>query len=114
MAAFDFFTDFDFFAVDFFADFFFPDFDFFVGFFFAVLAFTAFFFVDFFFAVTFFFEVDFFLEADFFFDLLAALVVLFFDFVDLPKAAAQPSEYFSFVPIRKIVMIFSFVSIQFL
>ncbi len=37
-----------------------------------------------------------------------------FDFVDLPNAAAQPSEYFSFVPIRKIVMIFSSVSIQFL
>ena len=110
----DFFVTGFFFVTAFFAAFF-ADF-FFVGLFFAAAAFKGFFFFVDVLVVTFFFEVDFFFEADFFFaaDLFEVLGLLFFFFVDLPKAADQPSEYFSFVPIRKIVMIFSFRSIQFL
>lgn len=95
---------------------------FFAGFFLAVFLLTLFFLVGaFFFALTLTLEVFFlvdFLDADFFFAtfLVAFLLVDFFlvfffkvfDFFleDFPKAAAQPSEYFSLVPILKIVMIF--------
>ena len=105
-------------GVDFFDDLAFFDAFALAGFFFVALAFTAPFLVDLlagFLAVVFFLETDFFFEVDFFFDFFTALALLVFFFLaDLPNAVVQPSEYFSLVPIRKIVMIFSSGSIQFL